>query len=123
MPYRVELKDHETYAEATVLGDFGGIAEAVRMYDNIGRHCSALGLRSLLILRDHAIAPNPEEGRLLMSELTRIDSMAPLRVAYVVPQATPRVIELVEMANAYRRSMWRVFTSESDARSWIAKSE
>jgi len=123
MTYRYELRDHETYVEAFVAGEFGGVAEAVRMYDAIGRHCDAIGCRSLLILRDYAIAPSPEEGRLLMSELTRIDSMAPLRVAYVVPDATKRIIELVEMANAYRRTMWRVFTSEDDARAWISKSD
>jgi hypothetical protein len=123
MPYRIELHDHETYVEAHVLGEFGGVAEAVRVYDRLGRDCEAKGQRSLLVLRDYAIDPNPEEGRLLMSELTRIDSLAPLRIAYVVPHAPPRIIELVEMANAYRRTMWRVFTSESDARAWISKSD
>ena len=123
MAYRFELKPHDTYLEAFVAGEFGGVAEAVRMYDGIGRHCEANGVRSLLIVRDYAIDPNPEEGRLLMSELTRIDSLAPLRIAYVVPSATRRIIELVEMANAYRRTMWRVFTSEDDARAWISKSD
>jgi len=123
MPYQVALREHASHVEARVSGEFGGVAEAVRIYDGIGRACIEKAKYALLIVRDYTIAPNPEEGRLLMSELTRIESLSPLKIAYVVPHATSRLIELVEMANAYRRTMWRVFTNIDDATAWITNPE
>lgn len=123
MTYRVELQERASYLEAHVLGAFGGVAEAVRMYNGIARECVERGQQSLLIIRDHTIAPNPEEGRLLMAELTRLPALAALRIAYVVPHVTQRVIELSEFADAIRKPMWRLFNNLPDATHWLSNAE